>query len=168
MNNGLLILGAGQYASVAYEIAESMQCFDKIDFLDDKENVKSIGTFADVEKLVSKYKNAIVAVGNAEYRYYWIDKLIEIGYNVPVLIHSTACVSSSAVLGVGTIIEPAAVLQANSSVGQGSLICSGAVLKHNSSVGNYCYVDCNATIMPEASVPSNTRVNANTVFYFTN
>ena len=36
MNRDLLIIGAGQYGMVAKEIAESMRCFDKIDFLDDK------------------------------------------------------------------------------------------------------------------------------------
>ena len=31
----LLIIGAGQYGMVAKEIAESMKCFEKIDFVDD-------------------------------------------------------------------------------------------------------------------------------------
>ena len=31
----LLIIGAGQYGVVAKEIAESMKCFEKIDFVDD-------------------------------------------------------------------------------------------------------------------------------------
>lgn len=35
VNNNLLILGAGQYAYVAKEAAESMGYFEKIAFLDD-------------------------------------------------------------------------------------------------------------------------------------
>ncbi|MBR1677729.1 MAG: acetyltransferase, partial [Clostridia bacterium] len=35
MNRNLLILGAGQYGTVVKEIAKSMECFEKIDFLDD-------------------------------------------------------------------------------------------------------------------------------------
>ena len=34
-NNNLLILGAGIYGAMVYEIAEAMGCFEKIDFLDD-------------------------------------------------------------------------------------------------------------------------------------
>ncbi len=34
-NRHLLIIGAGQYGMVAKEIAESMGCFDRIDFVDD-------------------------------------------------------------------------------------------------------------------------------------
>lgn len=37
MGNNLLIVGAGIYALVAKEIAESMGGFDKIDFIDDYE-----------------------------------------------------------------------------------------------------------------------------------
>ena len=33
MTRTLLILGAGQYGSVAYEIANAMNCFEKIAFL---------------------------------------------------------------------------------------------------------------------------------------
>ena len=168
MNNGLLILGAGQFGSVVQEIAESMQCFDRIDFLDDIESERAIGTFADCDKFATTYKNAIVAIGNVDNRCYWIEKLKKLGFFVPVLIHSKACVSSSSHLGIGTVVEPMAVVQANATIGVGSLICSGAVVKHNSVVGDYCYIDCNSTVMPEATVPSKTRVNSNTVFFFRN
>lgn len=36
MNKSLLILGAGQYGQVAKEIAESVGCFKRISFLDDR------------------------------------------------------------------------------------------------------------------------------------
>ena len=35
MNKNLLIIGAGDYGQIAYEIAEAMERFEKIDFLDD-------------------------------------------------------------------------------------------------------------------------------------
>lgn len=41
MNKDLLILGAGQYGMVAKEIAEAMNCFQKIDFLDDVNQLQS-------------------------------------------------------------------------------------------------------------------------------
>ena len=36
MNKNLLIVGAGTYAVVAFEIAADTRCFDRIDFVDDK------------------------------------------------------------------------------------------------------------------------------------
>lgn len=42
MNHNLLILGAGQYGKVVEQIATSMCCFEKIDFLDgDFENCET-------------------------------------------------------------------------------------------------------------------------------
>ena len=35
MNRNLLIVGAGIYGIVVYEIAADMRCFEKIDFVDD-------------------------------------------------------------------------------------------------------------------------------------
>lgn len=168
MNNNLLILGAGQYGEVVREIAESMGIFDRIDYLDDNQSNKSIGSFSDCSRLITSYSYAIVAIGNPDIRCLWINELEKLGYKIPVLIHGDAYVSSKAVLGSGTIIEPMAVVQANVKVGKGCLICSGAVLKHNCIVGDACYVDCNSAVMPEASVPSGTRVNCNAVYFFRN
>lgn len=168
MNNNLLILGAGQYGAVVREIAESMGSFDRIDFLDDNAPDIAIGCFFDCAQLVSSYSYAIVAIGNPDIRCLWLDKLDKLGYTIPVLVHSNAYVSPTAILDSGTIVEPMAVVQANVKVGKSCLICSGAVLKHNCVVGDACYIDCNSAVMPEASVPSGTRVNCNAVYFFRN
>lgn len=69
MNKNLLIIGAGIYGLVVKEIAESMNCFEKIDFVDDNQKTTSngievIGTSADIGRLSQDYENAIVAIGN--------------------------------------------------------------------------------------------------------
>ena len=47
--NNLLILGAGQFGLMVKEIAESMGCFDKIDFLDDNNEI-AVGKLCDYEE----------------------------------------------------------------------------------------------------------------------
>lgn len=166
VNNNLLILGAGQYGAVASEIADSMGCFDRIDFLDDNAPEHAVGFFNDCQYLLTSYSYATVAIGNPELRALWLDRLREYGYKIPVLIHSQAYVSPAATIGEGTIVEPNATIQAHVRVGNACLICSGSVLKHNCEVGDVCYIDCNSTVMPETCVPSGTRVNANSVYFF--
>lgn len=85
----LLIIGAGQYGMVAKEIAESMGCFDRIDFVDDVSEA-AVGKICDIEKLVHEYDSAVVALGNPELRLKLINGLCEMGYNVPTLIHERA------------------------------------------------------------------------------
>ena len=61
----LLIIGAGQYGMVAKEIAESMGCFDQIDFVDDVNEI-AICKISEIESLVHEYDSAVVAIGNSE------------------------------------------------------------------------------------------------------
>lgn len=56
MKKNLLIIGAGIYGVVAFEIATEMGCFDKIDFIDDERKttpngIEVIGTTKDIEEL---------------------------------------------------------------------------------------------------------------------
>ena len=165
MKKNLLILGAGRYGAVVHDIALSSGLYENIDFLDDNVINGTIGKFDDIEKFIDSYSCAIVGIGNVDVREKWLHKLISLGYEVPVLSHSSAVVSPTARIGYGTIIEPNATVQANVSVGIGCLICSSSVLKHNAVVEDLCYIDCNSTVMPETVVPHKTRVNSNTVFF---
>ncbi len=168
MKDNLLILGAGQYGHVVREIADEIGTFEKIAFLDDTLSEVAIGKFDSYMDHKDNYKMAVVALGNPQLRLHWIEKLKNAGYELPVLKHPMSCVSSSAQIGEGTVVEPMAVVQAGVKVGKGCLLCSNTVLKHNCVVSDGCYIDCNSTVMPEATVPAGTRVNSNSVYFFRN
>lgn len=113
--NNLLILGAGQYGTVAKEIAEEMGCFDKIDFLDDTFGAgetkgdyheQSIGKLSDLDKFTDSYTYAICAIGNAETRELWTNRITEECYRIPVHSLARTFVRKSAQLRYGDIIEP--------------------------------------------------------------
>ena len=87
--NNLLILGAGGYGHVVREIAEDSGIFDKIDFLDDSSPL-AIGKFGDAEKFLKGYPNAVVALGNAELRLGYIEKLRAAGFQIPAIISPRA------------------------------------------------------------------------------
>ena len=161
--NGLLILGAGQFGLMVKEIAESMNCFDKIDFLDDNNEI-AIGKLEDHEKFSLEYRYAAVAIGNPEIRLSYIQKLEEACFTVAVIASPRAYIAPSAQIMKGSIIEPLAAVQANSVVAIGSIISSGAVVRHNAFVGDACHVDCNAVVMSGSIVPAKTKVEACTVY----
>ena len=167
MNKNLLILGAGQYGTVAKEIAQSMNFFEKISFLDDsfgKDNPnyheESIGKFDDAERLSADYSYAIVAIGNPKIRRNLTKKLEEYGYTVPILVSPRAYVSPSAQLAKGCIVEPLAGIHANAVISAGTIVSMGAVVNHNSMVMNYCHINCGAIIMSGAVVESGTKLDA--------
>ena len=154
----LLILGAGQYGQVAFETAQAMACFERIDFLDDRNGI-AVGKMEDYRRFAAAYSCAFVAMGNPELRLGWLEKLEAAGYELAVLIHPMAWVSPSAVLDCGVMVEPMAVVQAQAEIGRGSLICAGAVVNHTAVVAEGCQIDCGSV------VPSNTKVGPMTKIF---
>jgi len=163
INNKLLILGAGQYGFVAKETAQAMNCFESIDFLDDR-NEKAVGKLADYEKLYGAYTCAFVAIGNPELRRTLLQGLEQCGYVLPVLIHPQATVMPSAKIEKGSIVEAQAVVNSNAAVGFGCIISAGAVINHNGCLGAVCHVDCNATVPARSILPDGTKVLCGTVY----
>ena len=161
--NNLLILGAGQFGLMVKEIAESMNCFDKIDFLDDNNEI-AVGKLADYEKFAFEYRYAVVAIGNPEIRLSYIQKLAEACFIVAVIASPQAYIAPSAQIMKGSIIEPMAVVQANSAVAVGCIVSSGAVIRHNAFVGDVCHIDCNAVVMSGSIVPAKTKIEACSVY----
>lgn len=162
LNNNLLILGAGGYGHVVREIAEDSGIFDKIDFLDDSSPL-AIGKFGDAEKFLKGYPNAVVALGNAELRLGYIEKLRAAGFQIPAIISPRAYVSKSAKIGNGTIVEPFSAVNANSEVGIGVLLRCGSVIDHNAKVGDFCYIDCGVVVKANNSVGFKIKIAANSV-----
>lgn len=162
-DKNLLILGAGQYGRVARETADTMGCFERIDFLDDNSPL-AIGRLADYERFAQSYGSAFVAMGNPQLRIQWLNKLDTAGFELPVLIHSKAYVSPSAVIGPGSIVEPMAVVNTEAVIEKGGLICAGCVVNHNARVMAGCQIDCGVAIASNAIVPEGTKVQSNILF----
>lgn len=159
----LIILGAGQYGTLAREIAVSLNQFEKIDFLDDK-NSLAIGDLNDYEKFSKEYEAAFVAIGNAGIRLDLINRLKSVGFKLPNLISEGSYISPSAILRDGIIVEPMAVIHTNTIINSGCIISAGAVINHNCILEECCHIDCNATVTGSALVPAKTKVLSNTVF----
>lgn len=165
MNKNLLILGAGQYGTVVKEIAQSMGCFEKIDFLDDSFGTDNpnyhedaIGKIELLDEHHVDYHYAIPAIGDPEKRLELLEALMENGYQIPVIISPRAYISPSAQLQKGVVIEPLAGIHANVIVGSGSCISMGAVVNHNSMVLEGCHIDNNAVVMSGALVVAKTYI----------
>ncbi len=160
--NNLLIVGAGQYGHVAREIAESMKCFDKISFLDDR-NPWAVGKSDQYNEFTEEYRNAIVAIGNTEVRNELTVKLRNAGYMIATLISPLAYVSPSAVVSEGCVVEPMTVINTESVINECCFISAGAVINHNSVIGKGCHIDCSATVKSNAKVEAGTKIECGRV-----
>lgn len=155
----LLIIGAGGHGQVVKEIAEACE-YDTIDFLDDKAP-DAIGKLNEAPFLVPNYDGVIIAIGNNTLRQELTDKLERFeNVSIATLIHPTAYISPSTVIGTGTVVEPKAVVNARSRIGSGCIISVGAIVDHDCSIGCYSHINAGAICMAGSKIEMLTKVNA--------
>lgn len=170
MKNNLLIIGAGMYGVVAKEIAESMMCFGKIDFVDDcaAQAINGdavVGTTDQLKLLQNDYSKIIVAIGKAEIRLQLLQKIKnKTDFDVVTLVSPRAAVSPSALVCEGSVVEPMAVVHAGCKLERGCFVSAGAVVNHYSTLCECVHVDCNAIVLGNKIVPPKTKVFSGTVF----
>ena len=88
-----------------------------------------------------------------------IGELANFNLSCPI-IDNTAVVSSSASIGVGTVVFPGAIIGRNVNIGKGCVINSGAIIEHDSNIGDFCHVAPGATICGQVSIGSFCLVGA--------
>ena len=161
MTKSLLILGAGGHGKVVKEIAEAIG-YTKIAFLDDN-SAEAIGKIADSKDFVDEYKAAFVGIGNNKFRGELLARLEQEGYKIPVLVHPTAYVSKSAVIGKGTVVEPKAIVNANSKIGVGCIVSVGAIVDHDVVLEDSVHVNAGAICKAGSFVSRETKLEAGQV-----
>lgn len=170
MSNDLLIIGAGAYALVARQIAESMGCFGQIAFIDDAataapDGTPVIGTCEDLSAYEDEYPMVVVAIGNGQIRRCLLERIATETRMEPVtLVSPRAFVCPTARIAPGCIIEPMAVVHTGCDLGTGCIISAGAVVNHLSTCGDCVHVDCNAVVPGNSVVPACQKVCSCTVY----
>jgi len=168
-NKNLLIIGAGVYGLVAKEIAESMNCFEKICFLDDyavktPNGIDVIGKSSNLDDFVVDFANVIVAIGDAEKRLQMISKIEETPCRLVYLVSPRAYIAPTAQIGAGCIIEPMAVVHTGCVLTKGCIVSAGAVVSPVSMLCDGVNVGCNATIDEHTLVPAGMKIPTGVVY----
>ncbi len=177
----LLIVGAGGHGRVVAETAELTGRWENIVFLDDRMDTdtvlghKIIGKLNEYERFTNKCKDAIVCIGDNEKRLDLIEKLLKVGYKVPVIIHPKASVSKYSNIGEGSVILAGAVVNTGVSIGRGCIININSCVDHDCIIEDGVHIVSGAiirsmarigrlsTIRAGACVKAGTVLNANTI-----
>ncbi|MFR1786244.1 MAG: hypothetical protein ACLSWY_09865 [Ruthenibacterium lactatiformans] len=127
----LLILGAGGLARWWGSGARRGN-WDGVAFLDDAVRGADVaGKCMDYTSLTGEYPEAVAAFGDNRLRLAWTRRLLDAGYRVPSVVHPTAIVSPSAVLGPGCLVLHGAIINTNTALGAACLVNSGALVDHD-------------------------------------
>ncbi len=164
--SNLLILGAGGMGHMIYEMAMESGEYEKVSFLDDaKKESTVVGKLIDYSDFHGEYDCAVAAFGNNKLRLSWIEKLMACGYTVPVIVHPSAVVSSSAEIGAGCFVMPRAVINTKARLDIGCLVNSGAVVDHDAVLEKGCHISLGSVIRAYCQISAFRKVADGKVVY---
>ena len=161
MYRKLLIIGAGGHRQVVAEVAADCGYSD-IAFIDDN-NENAIGTISELGRLQKEYSDAFIGIGNNKLRRQLLEKIKNMGFNIPVLIHPSAYISRSCEIQKGVIIEPKAIVNAHSVIGEGSIISVGSIVDHNVTIGRCCHINAGSVLKAGAYITDYEKIEAGQV-----
>ena len=151
--SSLLILGAGGLGQVVAEIAQCAGSFTQIAFLDDQPSGNVKGPLSRLGKYGADFTHCIAAFGNNSLRAFYTAKIKELGFQLPVIIHPSAVISSMARVAPGTIVRENVVISHEVIVEEGCLLNIGCLIDHNCHIGAFSHIPMGAVVRNAANIP---------------
>lgn len=138
----IIVVGGGGHAKVVIEVIRSMNLAQIVGVLDlsaETTDVLGVPVLGGDEQLKPLYDDGVrlaaIALGDNRLRERVGRKALQLGYELPTLIHASAVVSPSASLGAGAVVMARAVIGSASSIGELAIVNTGAVVDHDNSIG---------------------------------
>ncbi|MDP5130408.1 MAG: NeuD/PglB/VioB family sugar acetyltransferase [Paraglaciecola sp.] len=188
--SNLVIIGAGGHGKVVADAALLSKNWEAIVFYDDSfPKIRSVGNLQIVGKVKdlleashnSSSVSVVVAIGNNHVRYKIYNELLEKGYSLPVILHPSSIISSSAKIGAGSVVLAGAVVNADAIIhasciinsnaviehdcviNDGAHICPGSLLAGGVYIGKYSWIGIGATVIQSVNIGDNVVVGAGAV-----
>lgn len=170
--NLILLLGCGGHARSCIDVIEQHGYFRIIGLVGTTEEVGGtvlgypiIGDDASLPALLSKYRRALVTVGqikSPDTRMRLFETARQLGCELPVIVSPRAYVSPHAKLGVGTVVIQGAIINACAEVGANCIVNTAAVVDHDAIIGEHCHISTAAVLNGGVKVGAGTFIGSNT------
>ena len=140
----IAVYGGGGHGKVVADIARA-NGFDSIIWIDDDVNKADA---VSLERFLECYPSVPVALGIGvnRARKKSFERLADAGITPVALIHPSAIVSESVLIGSGAVVMPAAVINADAVVEAGAIINTAAVIEHDCSIGAFAHISPNCAL----------------------
>lgn len=145
MNKNLLIIGSGEWANQAEEIAKAMGCHEKKEILSD-EGMDKNEFLRNIESKAGEFSCGVAVSENDVEGLFYDSRLLEFGFFVSKLIHPESVIMENVSLQNGCVIDKSVVIQNGSSLGIGTLVFEGAIIGMNCAVGDVCVLKRNSIV----------------------
>lgn len=162
----VIMVGNGGHSKVIQDIITCLKNHDVIAILDDLyEEINErkgviYGPIAHLNQLIKQDVKVVIAIGNNEIRKRLFQKLPLHRDQYLTVVHPSAVVSPTAIIGYGTVVMPSALINAESVIGDHCIINTGAIVEHENTIENYSHISPNATLTGNVSIGEGAHVGA--------
>ncbi len=169
----LILIGAGGHGHACIDVIEQHDQYRIAGLvgMPEEMHVQHLGysviaTDSDLPQLVKDYQYAFIAVGqiwSPDSRIRIYQQITELGFQLPVIIASTAHVSRHATVGAGSIVMHGAIVNAGARVGNNCIINTRAIVEHDATVEDHCHISTGAILNGEVNIGSGSFVGSGSV-----
>jgi acetyltransferase EpsM len=135
----LILIGGGEHARVLAEAATlSGRSILGVIGPQSSPNLVHLGNDATITENPDHWKQVeiIIAMGELGLRQRMANKFALSGLTWAKIVHPTAFISPSAILGTGIFVGPEAIIHAGAKIGNHAIINSGAIIEHDVDLGH--------------------------------
>jgi UDP-perosamine 4-acetyltransferase len=166
MQGYLLIIGGGGHAKVVIDLARRLGVWRIVGVLDDAPNLAGkmvlgcpvLGGTERLQEFAGGGVAFVVAIGANALRQRLQNMATAAGLLAVELVHPSAMVAESAVVGPGAVVMAGAVINAEAKIGEGVIVNTGALIDHDCCLGAYCHIAPGAALCGEVTVGARSLV----------
>ena len=167
--NSVLIFGGGGHAKMCIDILKQTNTHTILGIVDDNIPVNTevlgipvLGKVNEIEKLIEKgLQQIILGVGGVltkGFRKKTFTSLKQSGLQIPNIIHPSASIEPSVILGEGNQIMQGAIVGSNVQIGNNCIINSGSIISHDTIIGNNVHIAPGAIIAGGVVIKTDTTI----------
>jgi sugar O-acyltransferase (sialic acid O-acetyltransferase NeuD family) len=170
MTNKIVLVGGGGHCKACIDVIETTDFV--IEGIIDNEisgkvlTYKIIGSDENIEDLVKKNYNFLVAVGqikDAFPRIRLFEKIKRLNGELATVIASSASVSKHSVIGEGTIVMHQTIVNSAAKIGCNCIINNKALVEHDCIIGDHTHISTAAVINGDCAIGSRVFIGSNSV-----
>jgi len=172
----IMIIGAGGHARMCLEILQQTSNYEVAGFVDSAlqkgTQVHCLQVIGDENELEYLFKTGIThavigfsALHKPAIRQRLYDKLINIGISLPNIIHKTAVVEPSVIMGSGNQIMAGAIIGSDVVISDNCILNSGCIVSHDCILSDNVHVAPGAILAGDVVVGKNSLVGMGVTVY---
>ena len=167
----IVVWGGGGHGHVVIDLLRIIGSWDVAGILDNRNppgaRIMDVPVLGDADCLPQLRRdgveNVVVAIGDCSARAKMLQRVRDLGFQTPSIIHPSCIIYPSAVIGSACVLCPMSIVGAQTTIGMGTILNTRSVVDHDNQIGHCAHVAPGAVLCGFVAVGSETWIGAGAV-----